>query len=100
MDASQSSGSFFDSFNFQRVVLTIAIIMLIAALIFIGYSLYQKSIDVSWPPEVPQCPDFWSYDVKNAKCMPGPGQPTDSCEYNGIPGGTEGVPACPKSSWK
>ena len=96
----QSSSSFLDSFNFQRIVLTIAIVMLIAAMIFIGYSLYQKSIDVSWPPEVPQCPDFWSYDVKNAKCIPGPGQPTDSCEYNGIPGGTEGVPACPKSSWK
>ena len=98
MDTAQSSGSFFDSFNFQRIVLTIAIVMLIAAMIFIGYSLYQKSSDVTWPPEIPKCPDFWTYDSTQGKCMPGPGQPTDSCEYNGIPGGTEGVPACPKSS--
>jgi len=98
MDTAQSSGSFFDSFNFQRIVLTIAIVMLIAAMIFIGYSLYQKSSDVSWPPEIPKCPDFWTYDSTKGKCMPGPGQPTDRCEYNGIPGGTEGVPTCPPAS--
>ena len=89
------SGSFLGSFNFQRIVLTIAIVMLIAAMIFIGYSLYQKSSDVSWPPEVPTCPDFWTIDSSSspAKCKkPTPDVP---CEFNGIPAGTEGVPTCP-----
>jgi hypothetical protein len=98
MDATtENSTSFFTSFNFQRIVLTIAIIILIASMIFIGYSLYYKSSDVSWPPETPKCPDYWSYDKTKGKCIPGPGQPSDTCEYNGIPGGTEGVPKCPSS---
>ena len=98
MDATtENSTSFFNSFNFQRIVLTIAIIILIASMIFIGYSLYYKSSDVSWPPETPKCPDYWSYDKTKGKCIPGPGQPSDTCEYNGIPGGTEGVPKCPSS---
>lgn len=92
MDATTSdSGSFLGSFNFQRIVLTIAIVMLIAAMIFIGYSLYQKSSDVSWPPEVPACPDFWTVDP-SGNCVANHKIP---CEYNGIPAGTEGVPKCP-----
>ena len=87
----QDSGSYLGSFNFQRIVLTIAIVMLIAAMIFIGYSLYQKSSDVSWPPEVPTCPDFWTMDA-SGNCVATPNIP---CEYNGIPAGTEGVPTCP-----
>ena len=87
------SGSFLGSFNFQRVVLTIAIVMLIAAMIFIGYSLYQKSSDVSWPPQVPKCPDFWTFNSTTGKCTSP--KPTIPCEFNGIPAGTEGVPMCP-----
>jgi hypothetical protein len=85
------SGSFLGSFNFQRIVLTIAIVMLIAAMIFIGYSLYQKSSDVSWPPQVPKCPDFWTMDA-SGNCVANSSIP---CEFNGIPAGTEGVPKCP-----
>ena len=89
------SGSYLGSFNFQRIVLTIAIVMLIAAMIFIGYALYQKSSDVSWPPEVPTCPDFWKIESSTGKCKkPTPDVP---CEFNGIPAGTEGVPTCPPS---
>jgi hypothetical protein len=96
MDApAQGSAPFLDSFNFQRIVLTIAIVMLIAAMIFIGYSLYARSSDVSWPPAVPACPDFWTVDP-NGNCMkPSPDIP---CEYNGIPAGTEGVPTCPNAN--
>lgn len=98
MDATtENSTSFFDSFNFQRVVLTIAIIILIASMVFIGYSLYYKSTSVSWPPETPKCPDYWSYDKAKDKCIPGPGQSSDTCEYNGIPGGTGGMPKCPST---
>jgi hypothetical protein len=88
------SGSYLGSFNFQRIVLTIAIVMLIAAMIFIGYALYQKSSDVSWPPEVPKCPDFWKMDSTGKCIKPTPDVP---CEFNGIPAGTEGVPTCPPS---
>lgn len=88
------SGSYLGSFNFQRIVLTIAIVMLIAAMIFIGYALYQKSSDVSWPPEVPTCPDFWTIDSAGKCKKPTPDVP---CEFNGIPAGTEGVPTCPTS---
>ena len=91
------SESFLGSFNFQRIVLTIAIVMLIAAMIFIGYSLYQKSSDVSWPPEVPKCPDFWTIDTSSspATCQKPSTDIKFACEYNGIPAGTEGVPTCP-----
>ena len=94
-DTTSNYGSFLGSFNFQRIVLTIAIVMLIAAMVFIGYSLYQKSSDVSWPPEVPTCPDFWTFDSSTGKCT----NPKNiqSCEFNGIPAGTEGVPTCPSS---
>jgi len=46
---------------FQKTVLFAAIIILIIALIFIGMALsYSK--DQTWPPMVPQCPDYWSID--------------------------------------
>jgi len=47
--------------SFQKIVLTIAIIMLIILLIFIGLSLKSSSSQV-WPPLVAQCPDYWSMD--------------------------------------
>ena len=89
MDASPESGS---SFNFQRIVIGIAIVMLIAALIFIGYALYAQKNDVTWPPEIPKCPDYWAVDAIG-NCV----KPSQSinCEYNGIPAGTQGMPACP-----
>ena len=88
MEATQASSSF----NFQRIVMIIAIIMLIAAMIFIGYALYSQSRDIPWPPEIPKCPDFWTMDA-NGNCT----QPNQSvnCEYNGVPAGTQGMPTCP-----
>jgi len=59
MDASNESSSF----NFQRIIIIIAIIMLIASMIFIGYALYDQSSNISWPPEIPKCPDFWNVDT-------------------------------------
>ena len=93
MDSTQDSGSMFGSLNFQRIVIIIAIIMLIAALIFIGYALYKQSNDVKWPPETPQCPDFWTMDA-SGNCTRNP-KTVENCEYNGIPAGTQGMPTCP-----
>jgi hypothetical protein len=47
------------AWNFQKIVLTIAIILLICALIFIGVSLAQSTEEESWPPIVGDCPDYW-----------------------------------------
>jgi hypothetical protein len=81
MDPAQSSNSFFSSFNFQRIVILIAIIMLILSMVFIGYALYKQSTDVSWPPKIPKCPDYWTLNAEG-KCTNPANVP---CEYNGIP---------------
>lgn len=90
MDASNESSSF----NFQRIIIIIAIIMLIASMIFIGYALYDQSSNISWPPEIPKCPDFWNVDASGNCVKP---NPPVKCEYNGIPAGTRGMPTCPPS---
>jgi len=47
--------------TFQKIVLFAAIIILIIALVFIGITLsYSK--EQTWPPMVPDCPDYWSVD--------------------------------------
>ena len=91
MDPTQSSNSFFSSFNFQRIVILIAIIMLIVSMVFIGHALYKQSTDVSWPPKIPKCPDYWIID-DSGKCAKPTTLPTQMpCEYNGIPAGVFGV---------
>lgn len=47
------------AWNFQKIVLTIAIVLLIVALVFIGISLGQAKADEVWPPIVGECPDYW-----------------------------------------
>lgn len=45
--------------SFQKIVLTIAIILLIICLIFIGIALKKSNSDSQWPPIVGECPDYW-----------------------------------------
>lgn len=47
--------------GFQKIVLISAIIILLVALIFIGISISYAQ-DETWPPIVPQCPDYWQAD--------------------------------------
>lgn len=91
MDPNNGSSSS-SGLNFQRIVIIIAIIMLIAAMIVIGYALYKQSRDISWPPEIPQCPDYWTVD-STGKCKNS--NKIQNCEYNGIPAGTQNMPTCP-----
>lgn len=87
------SGSGLSSLNFQRIVIIIAILMLIGAMIFIGYALYnQSSASGAWPPESPKCPDFWTVG-SDGTCTNT--NKVSNCEYNGIPAGTQGMPKCP-----
>ena len=44
--------------NFQKMVLTIAIILLLVILVVIGVSL-SKAEKTEWPPIVGECPDYW-----------------------------------------
>ena len=46
-------------FNFQKIVLAIAIIIFIILMIFIAAVLYNKKYGVKFPPTVSQCPDYW-----------------------------------------
>jgi len=46
-------------FNFQKIVLSIAIIVFIIMLIFIATVLYKNKYGVNFPPTVSQCPDYW-----------------------------------------
>lgn len=91
MDPAQSSNSFFSSFNFQRIVILIAIVLLIVSMVFIGHALYKQSTDVSWPPKIPKCPDYWTIDASGNCTNPNKLR----CEYNGIMAGTQGMPKCP-----
>jgi hypothetical protein len=94
MDSDQ--GSFLSRLNFQRIVIIIAIIMLILTLVFIGYALYRQSSDVAWPPKIPKCPDYWTVNA-DGSCKKPAGFTANQCEYNGIPGGSQGMPVCPSS---
>lgn len=85
MDPEQGS-SFLSRFNFQRIVIMIAIVLLIVSMVFIGHALYKQSTDVTWPPKTPKCPDYWTLNSSN-KCIKPSWMKTDQlqCEYNGIP---------------
>lgn len=45
--------------NFQQIVLTVAIVIFIIIMIFIGSVLYQKKYATTFPPVISQCPDYW-----------------------------------------
>jgi hypothetical protein len=46
--------------NFQRIILTLAIIVLLIVLVSTGVSLYKgKFAPTTWPPIVGKCPDYW-----------------------------------------
>jgi hypothetical protein len=46
-------------FNFQKIVLTIAIVIFIILIIFISIILRNNKYSVKFPPTVSQCPDYW-----------------------------------------
>lgn len=51
---------------YQRVVLGIAIVLLIAAYIMIYFTLVDNN--KNWPPSVAKCPDYWEYNVASDMC--------------------------------
>jgi len=54
--------------GFQKIVLIIAIIVLIVTLVFIGMVLVSSNGE-TWPPLVPDCPDWWIADGSGNNTM-------------------------------
>ena len=52
---------------FQQTVATIAIIILILSLCFIGIALYRQKYNSDYPPVIPNCPDYW--DMSGNICI-------------------------------
>ncbi len=62
---------------FQKTVVTVAIVILIIVLCFIGISLYRQKNSIIYPPVIANCPDYWdasgnlcinSMNLGNPKC--------------------------------
>ena len=50
------------------IVLWTAVLIFIATLGFIGYSIYTSQYNVAWPPSVSDCPDYWSVSTDGTTC--------------------------------
>jgi hypothetical protein len=55
--------------NFQRIVLTIAIVLLVISLIFIGLSINGSKKNRKFPPVVANCPDYFDDKGTNSKSL-------------------------------
>jgi len=53
--------------KFQKIVVIIAIIILVASLTFIGYALYNSQHNQEFPPVKAACPDYWK--SIDGKCL-------------------------------
>lgn len=52
---------------YQQIVLATASIILIITLIFIGIAMSKGASNVSWPPIVNNCPDYWIDEGENGE---------------------------------
>lgn len=52
------------------IVLWTAVLIFIATLGFIGYSIYTSQYNVTWPPSISDCPDYWSISSDGKNCVP------------------------------
>ena len=92
-------------FNFQKIVLSIAIVVFIILMIFIAILLYRSKYDVTFPPNVSQCPDYWIDDgsskngslCKNVKNLGKPSCKKEMDFSSSLWSGHRGL--CNKSRW-
>ena len=94
--------------GFQKIVLIIAIIVLIITLVFVA-TLLGGSSGETWPPLLPECPDWWIADgsgnnttcinVKDLGVCPAPsGKKHQNMNFNSSPfTGDNG--SCAKYQW-
>ena len=56
--------------SFQKTVVIIAFVILILFLIVIGFMLRKSENSQTWPPIVPECPDYWiDLSGNGSKCV-------------------------------
>ena len=55
--------------RFHVIVLSIATIILILLLIFIGILLSKGNTNLAYPPNYGICPDYWSIEEESGKCV-------------------------------
>jgi hypothetical protein len=58
--------------EFHTIVLSIATIVLILILIFVGIMMQYQNAGNAWPPNSNTCPDYWeidSTDIKGVSCI-------------------------------
>jgi hypothetical protein len=51
--------------SFQKIVLTIAIIIFILLMIFIASVLHNNKYGIAFPPTISDCPDYWLYNQES-----------------------------------
>ena len=80
--------------TFQKSVLIIALVVLIALLISVGILLNKHSKNTNWPPTQNTCPDYWTEDDDG------------TCNVNGLNTGNgvtstdgAGETRCQKRTW-
>jgi hypothetical protein len=54
---------------FRIIVLTVAAIVLILLLVFIGILLSKGNTNQTWPPSFNSCPNYWLVSDDGKKCM-------------------------------
>jgi len=46
--------------NFQQITLVTATVILLLVLGFVAYTLYKAQSNMTWPPMISECPDYWT----------------------------------------
>ena len=60
------------NWNFQKIVICVAIVVLIISLVIIGHHLRKDSLNVLYPPVIANCPDYWEQEERtdnSIKCI-------------------------------
>lgn len=57
-----------ENMNFQRIVLTIAGVLLLGFLAAVIYSMLKANTHGDWPPVISNCPDGWVMDSNGKTC--------------------------------
>ena len=55
--------------TFHIIVISVATVILLLILIFIGILLSKGNENLAWPPSYGICPDYWMHDLSNNKCI-------------------------------
>ena len=51
--------------SFAKICITVAVVILIICLTFMGILLWYSKEATLWPPEISECPDYWDVVGKN-----------------------------------